>query len=81
LKRPDSPEHFLSTDENCEGQEKVALLGHISATRDGRTPRALLRCLMTVQSKLRTGPRHLATSDVLECRNHSIELVLGFVES
>jgi hypothetical protein len=81
LKRPDSPEHFLSTDENCEGQEKVALLGHISATRDGLTPRALLRCIMTVQSKLRTGPRHLATSDVLECRNRSIELVLGFVES
>jgi hypothetical protein len=80
LKRPDSPEHFLSTDDACEGQEKVALLGHISATRDGQTPYALLRCLGTVQSALRTSARHLATSDVLECRNHSIELVLGFVE-
>ena len=81
LKRPDSPEHFLSTDDACEGQEKVALLGHVSATRDGQTPYALLRCLGTVQSALRTSSRHLATSDVLECRNHSIELVLGFVES
>jgi hypothetical protein len=80
LKRPDSPEHFLSTDDACEGQEKVALLGHISATRDGQTPYALLRCLGTVQSALRTSSRHLATADVLECRNHSIELVLGFVE-
>jgi hypothetical protein len=80
LKRPDSPEHFLSTDDACEGQEKIVLLGHVSATRDGQTPFALLRCLGTVQSPLRTSARHLATTDVLECRNKSIELVLGYVE-
>lgn len=80
LKRPDSPEHFLSTDDACERYEKIALLGHIRPIRDGASPRALLRCLGTVQSPLRTGPRHLATTDVRECRNQSIELVLGYVE-
>jgi hypothetical protein len=80
LQRPSSPEHFLSTDGACEGQEKISLVGHISSTRDGQTPRALLRCLGTVRSALRTGPRHLATTDVLECRDHAIEAVLGYVE-
>jgi hypothetical protein len=80
LHRPDSPEHFLSTDAACEGQEKISLLGYVSSIRDGRTPRALLRCLGTVQSPLRTGPRHLITIDIKECRDHSIEMVLGYVE-
>jgi len=80
LRRPDSPEHFLSTDDACEGQEKISLLGYVSSIRDGRTPRALLRCLRTVQSPLRTGPRHLITIDVQECRDDSIEMVLGYVE-
>ncbi|MBT9551791.1 MAG: hypothetical protein IV088_13140 [Hydrogenophaga sp.] len=79
LQRPASPEHFLSTDPACEGQEKVALLGHIRSSRDGQAPRSLLRCVVTVQSALRTGPRHLATPDVLECRGHAIESVLGYV--
>lgn len=80
LQRPDSPEHFLSTDGACEGYEKIALLGHIGSARDGETPRALVRCLGTVKSPLRTGPRHLATTNILECRNRSIEAVLGYVE-
>lgn len=79
LQRPSSPEHFLSTDPACEGQETVALLGHIRSRRDGQAPRALLRCVGTVQSPLRTGPRHLATPDVLECQDHAIEAVLGYV--
>lgn len=79
LQRPSSPEHFLSTDAACEGQEKVMLLGYISAERDGLTPRALLRCLVTVQSPLRTGPRNLIGIDVRECRSQSIEAVLGYV--
>jgi hypothetical protein len=79
LQRPSSPEHFLSTDPACEGQEKVMLLGHIRSSRDGQAPRALLRCVLTVQSALRTGPRHLATPEVIECRGHAIEMVLGYV--
>jgi hypothetical protein len=78
LKRPDSPEHFLSTDAACEGQETVTLLGYIGVSRDAYTPRTLIRCDRTVQSPLRTGPRHLATTDVRECGNSNI-LVLGFV--
>lgn len=80
LQRPSSPEHFLSTDAACEGQEGHGLLGYVSARRDGLTPRALIRCLGTVQSPLRTGPRHLIGTDVRECRGHDIESVLGYVE-
>lgn len=72
MRRPDRPQHFLSTDGACESYEKIALLGYIRPVRDGESPRALLRCL-------RNGPRHLATTDVRECRNQSIELVLGYV--
>jgi hypothetical protein len=77
--RPSSPEHFLSTDSGCEGREMVGLLGYIGATRDGRTPRALLRCRRTVESPLLTNTRHLVTTDVRECNGASIEAVLGFV--
>ncbi|MEO8755702.1 MAG: hypothetical protein ABI624_23815 [Casimicrobiaceae bacterium] len=78
LKRPESPEHFLSTDAACEGQETVALLGYIGASRDPYTPRTLVRCDITVQSPLLTGPRHLATTDVREC-GASPTMVVGFV--
>lgn len=80
LQRPSSPDHFLSTDAGCECQERLGLLGYLSARRDALTPRALIRCLGTVQSPLRAGPRHLIGTDVRECRGHPIESVLGYVE-
>jgi hypothetical protein len=81
FERPASAEHFLSTDSACEGREVVRPLGHVGVARDARTPRALLRCLRTVQSPLLTKTRHLVTSDVRECNGGiGVEAVLGFVE-
>jgi hypothetical protein len=78
FRRPESPEHFLSTDEACEGYQPVALLGFVGTTRTADTPRALVRCLRTVQAPLLTNRRHLSTTDVGECRDGIVEAVTGF---
>ena len=78
FRRPESPEHFLSTDDGCEAQQPVALLGYVGTTRTADTPHALVRCVRTVQAPLLTNRRHLSTTDVAECAGGSIEAVTGF---
>ena len=77
-RRPDAPEHFLSIDDACEGHQSVAVLGYVGAARTADTPRALVRCVRTVQAPLLTIRRHLSTVDVDECRDGIMEATTGF---
>jgi len=74
--KPPGIEHFLTTKPDCESFDRVATLGHISAARTGRTPRALLRCYGSVEGLERTAKRDLVTLDMRECAG---DLKFGFV--
>lgn len=78
FRRPETAEHFLSSDDDCEGHRPVALVGYVGTTRTADTPYALVRCVRTVQAPLMTNRRHLSTTDVAECAGGTIEGVTGF---
>lgn len=78
--KPPGIEHFLTIKPDCEGFDRVSVIGHISASRTGRTPRALLRCYGTVAGLERTANRDLVTLDMRECAGGlKFGFTLGYV--
>jgi hypothetical protein len=58
----------------------MRLPGYVGTEREGLTPRALIPCLRSVQSPLRTDPRHLIGAGVRDAGCQDMKRVPGYIK-